>query len=207
MEKLYLKIKMDQYSKIIPKWGKNRYNLWSCESLEYQDPEIEKMILSVSSSKKVSFKQIRQLNIITCMDCKHYTTGQCPISNEEIKQNAKKYKSLKPKCTVCNLPLSFHHFLLHKNLHEKLCIICSEAKINGSLKKRQKKQRKSKIWVIFRAICLCCPLVFFSIEIFLDGVFDWADYLFIGIFVSIFIGYISYYVIKRRKKKKIEEGN
>ena len=59
---------MNQYSKITPKWGKNRYNLWSCVSLEYQDPEKEKIALSlISGLNRISFRQIRKLNVITCM--------------------------------------------------------------------------------------------------------------------------------------------
>ncbi len=197
---------MNQYSKIIPKWGKNRYNLWSCESLEYKDPEKEKIILSLSSDpKRVSFKQIRKLNKITCMDCKHYYSCQCPFSKEEISRIAKKYKNLKPKCSICSLPLSFHHFLLEKNSIEKLCIMCSEAKINGTLEEKKKKQKKSKKLEICELIIVLIFLFLSFMEVLFDGVIDWGDFLFYGFFGLIIIGYLSYYLIKRRKKKKIEE--
>jgi len=196
---------MNQYSKITPKWGKNRYNLWSCESLEYQDPEKEKTVLAMSSNFKVYFKQIRKLNKITCMDCKNLYNGQCPFSNEMIKQTAKKYKNLKPKCSVCSLPLSFHHFLLEKNSIEKLCIMCSEAKINGTLEEKKKKQKKSKKLEICELIIVLIFLFLSFMEVLFDGVINWGDFLFYGFFGLIIIGYLSYYLIKRRKKKKIEE--
>ncbi|MBA7581044.1 hypothetical protein ES708_22943 [subsurface metagenome] len=198
---------MNQYSKIVPKWGKNNYNLWSCESLQYEDPELEKIAHSISSSQKVSFKQMRKFNKIACMDCKHYISGQCPLSNEQINQSAKRYKNLKPKCTVCGLPLSFHHFLLYKNSHEKLCTMCLEAKNNGNLEEKKKKQKKSKILEICELIIMCFVMFFTFMDALLDGVFDWEDYFFIGFISLIPIGYIIYKIIKGRKKKKIEEGN
>ena len=199
---------MNQYSNITPKWGKNRYNLWSCESLEYQDSEKEKFILALSSDpNSVSFGQMRKFNKIACMDCKHYITGQCPFPKEEINQIAKKYKVLKPKCSVCNLPLSFHHFLLQKHSKENLCVRCKEEKINGTLKKRKKKLINSKIWVICQGIVLCGSIFIPFMEELLNGVLDLGDYIFIGLISLIFIGYLSYYLIKRRKRKKIEEGN
>ena len=198
---------MKQYSKIIPKWGKNIYNLWDCQALEYADPEIEKIAISFGSSKNISNKQFRKFNKIVCMDCKHYTTGQCPISNEEIKQNVKKYKSLKPKCSVCSMSLSFHTFLFHKNSHEQLCTMCLIAKNNGTLEEKQKKNKKSTIFEIFEGIIMIFALSFTFIEVLLDGVFDWGDYIFIGFVSLIIVGYLRYKIIKRRKKKKIEEGN
>ncbi|QEE15559.1 hypothetical protein DSAG12_01385 [Promethearchaeum syntrophicum] len=197
---------MNQYSKIIPKWGKNRYNLWSCESLEYQDSEKEKIILSLSSDpKRVSFRQIRKLNKIACMDCKHYITGQCPFPKEEIKQNSRRYKILKPKCSVCSMPLSFHNFLLQKYSTEKLCIMCLQAKINGSLEEKKKKNKKTKIWEILEGIGMVFIMVISTAEVFLDGVFDLGDYVFIGLFSLFIVGYLSYFFIKRRNKKKYED--
>ena len=202
---------MNQFSKIIPKWGKNIYSFWGCESLEYEDPEKEKIIQPLKSEpKKLSFKQLlafRKFNKIVCMDCKHYTSGQCPFSKEEIEQNAKKYKTMNPKCNVCDMPLTFHHLLLRKNSQETLCTMCEEAKINGTLEEKQKKEKKFKIGNIFQLIILIFAMFVTSIEIFLDGIFDWGDYFFIGFFSLILIGYSSYYLIKRRKKKKIEEDN
>ena len=60
----------------------------------------------------------------------------------------------------------------------------------GTLKKRKKKLKNSKIWVFFQAIALFLCILIPSIEIFLDGIIDWADYLFYGIFGLSFIGYI-----------------
>ena len=201
-------IKMNQYSKIPPKWGKNKYNLWSCVSLEYQDPEKEKIILSLSSNpNNVSFRQMRKLNKIECMDCKHYITGQCPFPKEEIKQNIKNYKILKPKCSVCSMPISFHNFLLQKYSTEKLCIICLKAKNNGSLEEKKKKQKNSKKFQICELIFMIIFSMLSFMEVLFDGVIDGGDYFFFGFFGLIIIGYLSYYLIKRRIKKKIEEGN
>ena len=201
-------IKMNQHSKIIPKWGKNRYNLWSCESLEYQDSEKEKIILDLSSNpKRVSFKQMRKFNKIACMDCKHYITDQCPFPKEEIKQNIRRYKILKPKCSVCSMPLSFHYFLLQKYSTEKLCIMCLQAKIDGSLEEKKKKQKNSKLLEICQVIVICFSVVFTFMEDLLDGVFGVGDYIFIGLCSSIIIVFLVNYIIKRRKKKKIEEEN
>ena len=198
---------MNHYSKITPKWGKNIYGLWSCQSLQYQDPEKEKTVLAMSSNFKVYFKQIRKLNKITCMDCKHYYNGQCPFSNEIIQLTAKKYKSLKPKCSVCSLPLSFHHFLLEKNSDEKLCIMCSEAKIHGTLEEKKKKQKNSKKLQICELIFIIIFSMLTYMEVLFDGVTDGGDYFFFGFLGLIIIGIFSYYLIKRRKKKKIEEEN
>lgn len=201
---------MNQYSKIIPKWGRNMYNLWGCESLEYQDPEKEKIIQPLRSDpKKVSMKQMfafRKLNIITCMDCKHYISRHCPFSKEEIEQAAKKYKVLKPKCSGCDFPITFHQYFLQNSHHVKLCVNCKEAKINGTFKEKKKKKSLNKL-EICEGIVMLVAIFFTSFEIFFDGVIDWADYLFYGIFGLSFIGYISYKIIKRRKIKKIEEEN
>lgn len=201
-------IKMNQYSKITPKWGKNRYNLWSCVSLEYQDPEKEKIILSLSSNpNKVTFRQMRKLNKIACMDCRHYITGQCPFQKEEIKQSIRKYKILKPKCSVCNMPLSFHNFLLQKYSTEKLCIMCLQAKNNGSLEEKRKKQKNSKLLEICQVIVIFFSVSFTFMGELIDGVFGVGDYIFIGLCSSIIIIFLVNFIIKRRKNKKIEEGN
>ncbi len=200
-------IKMNHYSKITPKWGKNRYNLWSCESLEYQDPEKEKIILFLSSDpNRVSFRQMRKLNKIACMDCRHYITGQCPIPKEEIKQNIRRYKILKPKCSVCSMPLSFHNFMLQKYSTEKLCIMCLQAKNNGSLEEKKKKQKNSKLWEICQVIVLIFSVFITFMGDLIDGIFGVGDYIFIGLISSIII-LLGNYIIKQRKKKKIEEGN
>ena len=208
MEKLYLKIKMNQYSKIIPKWGKNIYGLWSCEFLEYNDPEMEKIVEPLRSDpKKVSMKQMfafRKLNKIACMDCKYYISRQCPFSKEEIEQAAKKYKDLKPKCSGCDFPITFHQFFLQNSHHEKLCLNCKEAKINGTFKEKKKKQGLNKM-EICEGIIMIFALSFTFMEVLLDGVFDWGDFIFIGFVSLIPIGYIIYKIIKRRRKKKIEE--
>ncbi len=200
---------MNQYSKITPKWGKNIYNLWGCESLEFDDPEKEKIVQPLRSNpKKISFKQMlafRKFNKIVCMDCKHYITKQCSFSNEEIEHVAQKYKSLNPKCSVCDMPLTFHHLLLKENSQETLCIMCEEAKINGTLKGKEKKKKTFKILEICEGIFILLMMILTSAEPFLDGVIDWADYFFIGLFSLMIIGFLSYYLIKRRKKKKIEE--
>ncbi|MHA1562746.1 MAG: hypothetical protein ACTSPA_11535 [Promethearchaeota archaeon] len=199
---------MNQYSKIVPKWGKNRYNLWSCESLEYQDPEKEKIILSLSSDpNRVSFRQMRKFNKIACIDCRHYINGQCPFPKEEIKQNIRIYKILKPKCSVCSMPLSFHNFLLQKYSTEKLCIMCLQAKNNGSLEEKKKKQKNSKLWEICQGIVLIFSLVITFLADLIDGIFGVGDYIFIGLISSIIIVFLGNYIIKRQKKKKIEEGN
>ena len=201
---------MNHYSKITPKWGKNIYDLWSCEFLEYDDPEKEKLIQPLRSDpKKLSMKQMfafRKFNIITCMDCKHYISRQCPFSKEEIEQAAKKYKALKPKCSGCDFPITFHQFFLQNIHHEKFCVNCEEAKINGTFKEKKKKRSSNKLQIC-EGIVMIIVIFFTSAEIFFDGVIDWADYFFIGFFCLIVIGYIVYKIIKRRKKKKIEEGN
>jgi len=202
---------MNQYSKITPKWGKNIYGLWSCEFLEYDDPEMEKIVQPLRSDpKKVSMKQMfkfRKLNIIACMDCKHYLSGQCPFSKEEIEQASKKYKNVKPKCSNCSLPLTFHQFLLQNFSYEKLCVTCKEAKINGTLEEKQKKQKKTSKLFICELIIMLILMVFTFVEVLLDGVFDWGDYLFYGCIGLMVIVLLSYKIIKKRKKKKIEEEN
>ena len=115
---------------------------------------------------------LRKLDVIVCRDCKHYITGQCSFSKEDIEQNAKKYKVLKPKCSACGLPLTFHQFLLNNILQEKLCINCVEAKINGTFEGKKKKLRTSKFLEICEAIFLCIMVILTSFETLMDGVFD-----------------------------------
>ena len=197
---------MNQFSKIYPKWGKKGYNLWGCESLKYQDPEIDRIAQSFGSyPKKITFKQIRKLKGIACRGCTHYITGQCPYSKEEIEQLVKKFKLLKPKCSVCSLPLSFHYFLFERNSPEQLCIICLEAKINGTLEERKKKTKRSKMPEILQLICMSVVLLLSTAEAFFDGVFDWGDYIFIGLFSFLFLFGLTYLLIKRKRKKKLEE--
>jgi membrane protein DedA with SNARE-associated domain len=43
-------------------------------------------------------------------------------------------------------------------------------------------------------------------EAIFDNVFNWADYFFIGVLCLIPVGYIGYRLIRRRKRKKIEES-
>ena len=201
---------MNQYSKITPKFGKNIYGLWSCESLEYNDPEKEKIIQPLRSDpKKVSIKQMfafRKLNIITCMDCKHYISHQCLFSREEIEQAAKKYKKGIPTCSNCSLPLTFHQCFLQNNHHVKLCVTCKEAKINGTLSETQKIQKIRSKLATCEVITILFLMVFIFSTILFDGVFDWGDYIAIGFFSLLIFGFSIYFLIKRRKKRKLEEA-
>jgi hypothetical protein len=141
---------MFQKSKITPKWGKNIYNLWSCEFLEYQDPEKEKIIEPFRDDpKKVPLKKLmalRKLNKIACMDCRHYISQQCSLSQYDIQESAKKYNNVKPKCEICGFPLTFHQYLLQDFSLEKLCVPCADKKIEGTLGKKKKKNLVQVNW-------------------------------------------------------------
>ena len=108
---------MFQNSKITPRWGKNIYNLWGCESLEYQDPEKESIVRSAAARPKgvpiKKFLKIRKFNKIVCMDCKHFISQQCPLSHLEIQEAAKKYIVLKLKCENCIIPLKITNFYIY----------------------------------------------------------------------------------------------
>ena len=96
---------------------------------------------------------------------------------------------MKPKYSGCDFPITFHQFFLQNSHHEKFLLIAEKRKSMVLLKKKKK---SSNILEICEGIVMLVAIFFTSAEIFFDGVIDWADYFFIGLFSLSFIGYIIY---------------